>query len=87
MSCKRVLSIIFLLAVWCQSFAQQADDLLVFACIKGNYQQALESLNNGAKPDQYDADGFTALMYASDSENDSICELLLQYGATPELNP
>lgn len=87
MSKKRVISILFLLTLWCQSFAQQVDDLLIFACLQGNYKNALEALNNGAKPDQYDADGFTALMYASDLENDSICELLLQYGATPELGP
>lgn len=87
MRIKRVISILFLLIVWVEGFTQQSNDLLVFACLKGNYQQALAALNNNANPDQYDADGFTALMYASDVENDSICELLLQYGATPDLNP
>ena len=66
--------------------AQESDQRLIDATQKGNYSLVNELLANGVNPDYYDSEGFTALMYASDLGNDSICQLLLKFGANPNLD-
>ncbi|MBR6176811.1 MAG: ankyrin repeat domain-containing protein [Bacteroidales bacterium] len=66
--------------------AQESDQRLIDATKRGNYSLLNELLATGINPDTYDSEGFTALMYASDLGNDSICRLLLDFGANPNLD-
>ena len=68
-------------------FAQESDMsdwILINACQKNNYDTVKTRLPEVAgRVNKYDSNGFTALMYASDNLNDSIVQLLLDYGADP----
>ncbi|MBR4440376.1 MAG: ankyrin repeat domain-containing protein [Bacteroidales bacterium] len=66
--------------------AGDADNALIEACKQNKYENVKLLLPQIAgKVNYYDIDGFTALMYASDNGNDSIVQLLLEYGADPNL--
>ena len=61
-----------------------ADNALIEACKQNKYENVLTLLPQVAgKVNKCDIDGYTALMYASDNLNDSIVQLLLEYGADP----
>ena len=75
----------FALNVFAQD-ADLADNALIEACKQNKYDNVRTLLPQIAgKVNKYDIDGFTALMYASDNLNDSIVQILLEYGADPNL--
>ena len=64
--------------------ADLADNALIEACKQNKYDNVLTLLPQIAgKVNKCDIEGYTALMYASDNLNDSIVQLLLEYGADP----
>ncbi|MBO7142209.1 MAG: ankyrin repeat domain-containing protein [Bacteroidales bacterium] len=61
-----------------------ADNALIEACRNNKYDDVRTLLPQVAGTVNFsDAEGYTALMYASDNGNDSIIQLLLEYGANP----
>lgn len=68
-----------------QLWSQQANNLIFYACSKGDYDVVKLCLQKNIDPNQADKNGVTPLMYASECGNDSVCELLLQHGANPNL--
>lgn len=74
-----ILAIAFLLPL--QLSAQKS--YLIFACKTGNYDAVNLFLQQKGNADLTDGRGVTLLMYASECDNDSVCELLLSYGANP----
>ena len=86
----RVLILLSLVLTFAQNLLAQetgsADDALIEACKQNKYENIKNLLPQIAgKVNYYDAEGFTALMYASDNGNDSIIQILLEYGADPNL--
>ncbi len=66
-----------------QLWSQQANNLIFYACSKGDYDVVKLCLQKKIDPNQADKNGVTPLMYASECGNDSVCELLLSFGANP----
>jgi ankyrin repeat protein len=59
---------------------------LTMASMTGNYQIVLFLLKSGADVDVKDGEGYTSLYYAYDYNRIDIMDLLLSFGANPDLN-
>lgn len=66
--------------------SKEADYALITAIMHNKYEIVKMLLPKVAgKVNYYDFDGFTAMMYATEHLNDSIIQLLLDFGADPNL--
>ena len=81
MAFSRILFLTLLLAVPLHLSAQ--NNYLMLACKTGNYKVVSMFLQQNGDPNSPDKNGVTPLMYASECDNDSVCELLLSFGANP----
>ncbi len=85
----KILLIALCLGIVQNIFSQESKvaDNAFIAAVKQNKYEIVKSLlpNVAGKINYYDIDGFTALMYATEHLNDSIIQLLLDYGADPNL--
>ncbi len=82
---NRILLVLATMLITINAYSQES--LLNYYVQQNSAEDVEHQLNRGADPNEFDDNGYTAIMYAADIGNMQIVKLLMEHGANPNLNP